>query len=547
MPKAFTNKISLADIEAEAQNLEGGREAVAQLYNFHTWKQLAFFARSRDLEDALEPKTREEKFQFLACLVYFHFDTPERRKQAGEMLAQNPGLAKADIHSACCAGDVDAVRDFLDADPGLLDRRGGVFDWEPLLYACYSRLHETGAPSTLEVARLLIERGANPNAHYMWGGQYRFTAVTGAFGEGECGPLNHSPHPDRETLARLLLEAGADPNDSQALYNCMFEPGTQCVKLLVEFGLNADHKCNWLDCDENGELQPLPDQTLAYQLSWALENAHPERARLLTEAGADVTIVEDGKTFYECAMRAGEPEIAELLVERGAERVKLQPADALLAACMAGDTGRAREFLAENPGLLDESVEASGSMLKDAAGANRLDAVRALLDIGFDVNRKGQVSPLHEAAWRGHVDMLRLLVERGADVSVRDSYEGGTPVGWAYHGKQKEALEFLAGCEIDLFDCIRVRRHERLEALLEQNKALLETTMGDLRGKSDVEDSPACIDWRTPLAQAVLLGNPDAVRLLLEKGADPEVCDPDGRSIRTIAVETSDEIGKAFG
>ena len=50
----------------------------------------------------------------------------------------------------------------------------------------------------------------------MWGGDCRFTALTGASGEGEQGPVNQPPHPEWEAFARLLLDAGADPNDGQA-------------------------------------------------------------------------------------------------------------------------------------------------------------------------------------------------------------------------------------------------------------------------------------------------------------------------------------------
>ena len=138
-----------------------------------------------------------------------------------------------DIWHAACIGAADEVARILDADPSLIDARGGWFDWEPLLYAAYSRLDLPGR-STLAAARLLVERGANPNVCYMWGGDCRFTALTGAFGEGEQGPVNQPPHPEWEEFARLLLDAGADPNDGQALYNRMFSRDDRCVEMLLE-------------------------------------------------------------------------------------------------------------------------------------------------------------------------------------------------------------------------------------------------------------------------------------------------------------------------
>ena len=177
---------------------------------------------------------------------------------------------------AACVGAVDEVARILDADPSPIDARGGWFDWEPLLYAAYSRLNLPDR-STLATARLLVERGANPDACYMWGGDCRFTALTGAFGEGEQGPVNQPPHPEWEEFARLLLDAGADPNDGQALYNRMFSRDDRCLEMLLEYGLNCEHRINW----RSGK-----GWVLDYQLHWAVRNNHVARAKLLVEHGA---------------------------------------------------------------------------------------------------------------------------------------------------------------------------------------------------------------------------------------------------------------------
>ena len=157
---------------------------IARRYGFATWRQLETFVTYED---------GGADFQQLACLGYFHSDRPANRERARSMLDADPTLGTRDIWSAACVGDAPAVAGFLDVDPSLVDGRGGYFDWEPLLYACYSRLDLAGG-STLAVARLLIERGADPNAYFMWGGQYRFTALTGTFGEGEMGPVNQPEH-----------------------------------------------------------------------------------------------------------------------------------------------------------------------------------------------------------------------------------------------------------------------------------------------------------------------------------------------------------------
>ena len=196
------------------------RQRIARRYGFLAWRQLEAHVD--------QPVPREDAdFLHLACLNYHH-DRPVFRQRAREMLMRDPSLAVRDIWHAACVGAADEVVRILDADPSLIDARGGWFDWEPLLYAAYSRLDLAGR-STLATARLLVERGANPNAYYMWGGDCRFTALTGAFGEGEQGPVNQPPHPEWEEFARLLLDAGADPNDGQA-------------KLFVEHGARGSHR-----------------------------------------------------------------------------------------------------------------------------------------------------------------------------------------------------------------------------------------------------------------------------------------------------------------
>jgi hypothetical protein len=322
---------------------DDARLTVAREHGFATWRQL---------EVHLDHPGDMADFHQLACLRYFQTDRPANRERARDMLAADPALGSRDIWSAACVGDAQAVAAFLAADPGLLNRRGGYFDWEPLLYACYSRLDVPGK-STLAVARGLIERGANPNAFYMWGGQYRFTALTGAFGEGEMGPMNQPPHAQCDALARLLLAAGAYPNDSQALYNTMFTPGSDCLELLLEHGLTDAERNNWLlQQDEEGLIEH-PQQTLAYQLGWAVRNHHVERAKLLIDHGAAVDAEgHDGLTLHEAAMAAGHPDLAAYLAEHGATVTELSAEQRFAAACMAADSSAARTLLEAEPDLL---------------------------------------------------------------------------------------------------------------------------------------------------------------------------------------------------
>lgn len=502
------------------------REAVAIEHGFATWRQLeAYVTHPGD----------NSSFLLLGCLAYFQTDRPENIARARKMLEDDPGLASRDIWHAACVGDVATVARFLDEEPALVNRRGGHFDWEPLLYACYSRLNLPDR-STLGVAGLLIERGADPNSHYMWGGQYRFTALTGAFGEGEMGPVNQPPHENCVALAGLLLDAGADPNDGQALYNTMFTPGHECLAMLLDQGLGPEHRNNWRWAQDDGVYAENPDKTLDYQLNWAVQKHHVERAKLLVDHGADVTgRTPDGKTLYEVALRAGHPDLANYLVEHGAKAADVDAAARLIGACHAADADAARALIGADADLVARVQKAEPDLVVDAAGGNRLEAVALMADLGFDLGRVGNVAPVHQAAFQDHVRMVELLLAKGADRNVRDNYHAATPLQWAMTGGAEGVLAYLSGQALGVFDSILIDDPDRLRALLDADPGLLETSIGAERVGAGAHEA----DWQTPLAFAVLRKRTTAVKLLLGLGARTDVADAEGRRLVDLAAAES--------
>ncbi|MXY57412.1 MAG: ankyrin repeat domain-containing protein [Gammaproteobacteria bacterium] len=502
------------------------RLAVATEYGFASWRQIeAHVTHPGDHSD----------FLLLSCLTYFQTDRPENVERARAMLADDPGLASRDIWHAACVGDVATVARLLDAEPALVNRRGGYFDWEPLLYACYSRLNLPNR-STLGVAGLLIERGADPDSHYMWSGQYRFTALTGAFGEGEMGPVNQPAHEQCVALAGLLLDAGADPNDSQALYNTMFTPGHECLAMLLDHGLTHEHRNNWRWAAEDGVYNDNPDRTLDYQLNWAVQKHHVDRAKLLLDHGADATgRTPDGKTLFEAAVRAGHPDLARYLAERGAEAAELDVSARLIGACQAGDADTARQLVHDNPGLIERVQQAEPDLVVDAAGGNRVEAVRLMAELGFDLGRVADVAPLHQAAFQGHRAMVELLLGKGASLSVRDNHHAATPLQWALTAGSSDVADYLKNLPIGVFDAVVAEDLDRLGSLLDDDPSLLESTIGAERGGDEAHEA----DWQTPLAFAVLRRRVAAARLLLDRGARVDVADSEGRSLIDIARDDS--------
>jgi ankyrin repeat protein len=400
----------------------------------------------------------------LICLDYGTWH-PSRLEKARAMLATQPELAGDSLHAAAAVGDVASVRAWLAREPALADARGGPFGWEPILYACYSRLDPGPGHSTLEAARLLLDAGAGPNARFLWQGLVPpFTALTGAFGGGEDSS-HQPPHPQHATLARLLLDRGADPNDAQTLYNLHFQPNDDHLELLISYGLG-------------------PGPLLVEELWAAARQGYFDRVRRLVAHGTDVNTPgrRDGRTPYEAARRAGHTGIAEYLLERGARKVELGPEEAFAAACIAGHADLVRALLAEDPLRVEKlGRERRIELLHRAVEAKRLEAIRLMAELGFEIDGMAThdnvgmnlgVTPLHNAAWSGQLDMVGLLVQLGADPNVREATHHATPLGWAAHNRQAHVVEYLLPFAT-IFDAVQVGAVERAAELLRADPTLV--------------------------------------------------------------------------
>ncbi len=532
MPKLLRSSRPIRELETEAADLlksrydsrhtlADARDELAQSYGFHSWRQLEVFVE--------HPGHEGRDFLFLACLNYWPTDRESMRSRARAMLASDPNLADKDIYHAAAVGNATAVAQILDSDPSLVNARGGFFDWEPLLYACYSRLNLPDY-STFAVAKTLLQRGADANAHFMWGGQYRFTALTGAFGEGEMGPSNQPAHERCVDLARMLLESGADPNDGQALYNRMFEPGHFWIEMLLDFGLGKSSKVNWLE--EDGDRLVRSDESiLDYQLRWAVEHDHIDRARLLIGAGADVSAKNKfGDSYYTIALKAGQKDFAEELASLGSERQELPEIEGFLALCMGGDLEGARNMLENSPNLVKQAEEEFADAVGQAAGQGRLNALKTFQALGFDLGKKQGQSPLHQAVLGGQLEVLQWLVEQGCDTSLRDDMHGTTPLVWSYALGREECRDYLSGLELDLFDSIMCENANRIERLVNADRELLETTLKHVRNSQyNYED-----DWMTPIAFAATRARVSATRCLIALGANPQVDDNKGVALKDL-------------
>jgi hypothetical protein len=393
-----------------------------------------------------------DEFLRLACLWY-EDDQPERWGRARALLAAHPELTAGHVHAAAAAADVPALRAILADDPDAARREDGPYRAEPLYYLAYARHDpDISQEATLTSARLLLAAGGDPNAGYLWRGLPEpFTVLTGVFGHGELGPDRQPPHPHAPALARLLLESGADPNDGQALYNRMFEPGNDHLELLLEFGLGTGDGGPWQQ--RVGEAIGTPAQLAEGEVDWAVTHGMADRIRLLARHGVDVSSPRPGGlTPAQQALTTGHAELLDVLAEFGVARPELSPADAMLAALLAGDRAAVSRLAEDEPRSLEQVKTARPGLIVWAAVLGRTAAVELLAELGFDVNAKARTdgpgtteweTALHYTAEAGNLDLARRLIERGADPNLRDQRFGGTPLGWARYFGQPELIAFL--------------------------------------------------------------------------------------------------------
>jgi ankyrin repeat protein len=499
--------ISVEQLSALRPRLTDCQLVLAREAGFESWPQMNVAVRAVNQELA-------NQFIDLACLCYDdpHYDHRSFQARAHEILAQHPELAEVHIWAAAAAGNIAAVERFLDAKPEFLNL-AGVHGWTPLFCACYSRIRpKEPGDSTYRVAKLLLDRGADPNTYTIKHNDppgsdraRRFTALTGVFGGGSTGLANQPPHPQWRQLAELLLRRGADPADERALW---INPRAS-TKLLLDHGLKS---------------VPL----LGRELSRASRDGDVGRVQLLLAHGAKTDGVFEGKTPWRSAMEQGHLEIAGMLERAGAATSELNEVEQFTARCLAGDEAGARAMLDAAPQLLQRAAK---SMVLQATTTGRLEAVRLVVDLGFDPDYLDEVAALHHAASRDDEEIVRFLLGRGASLAVREPFYDGTPLGWADFFHQTRMRDMLlSSAPICLFDALDYERLDRIPDILARDPAALNRPFAECLSRD-----PKPEDWQTPLARMVDRGRTAAVRVLLERGAGTDGLYPDARSLIQLA------------
>lgn len=246
------------------------------------------------------------------------------------------------------------------------------------------------------------------------------------------------------------------------------------------------------------------------------------------------------------AVAFGKVEVAKSLLANGAN-INEKDADGSTPLMLASE-GNA--YLPNSVPLVQILIDARASLeardlrgrtaLHRAAAGGRTNVVGVLLDSGALLNTKTNdgATPLYYAVEFGKMPVLELLIARHAQLDLADAAET-TPLmiaseGNAYLPNNTPMVETLltAGAKVDKIDA-----HGR--SALHRASAAPKPEAVRLLLEHHAKPNLRARDGSTPLIQAVTFSRPTVVDVLIKHGADVNLADSNGNTPLMIAAETS--------
>ncbi len=308
--------------------------------------------------------------------------------------------ANVDIWTAAHLGDLNRVRELLDQDPPLANRNS---DYNSYYLGCGSPLKNAAAKGHIEIVKLLLERGADPN----------------------------------------LPEEGIAPR-GHALYSAVYHGHYEIAKLLLEKGAYPD----------------VEVESSADTLSIALMNSDQPMIDLLCSYGAARPVgllahYGDVRTaaavFAVDPALAGDPEALESAAGGGHEAfvrlmLRYHPDLPKRAWLTGAKTPELTELLFRH-GLNPSRPDWLGiTPLHELARKGDVEKAAILIEHGADLDARDEdicSTPLAWAAKFGKIAMVELLLASGAKPNLPDDPPWATPLAWAVRRGRRDIVALL--------------------------------------------------------------------------------------------------------
>ncbi|XP_054239327.1 kinase D-interacting substrate of 220 kDa isoform X5 [Indicator indicator] len=312
--------------------------------------------------------------------------------------------------SAAKEGHAAIVAELLSHNVSLEHRDLG--GWTALMWASYK--------GRTEVAKLLLEKGANPN---ITGMQYSVYPIIWAAGRG---------HAD---IVHLLLQHGAKVNCSDKygttpLVWASRKGHLECVKYLLQMGA---------DVDQEGANSMTA-------LIVAVKGGYTDSVKEILKRNPNVNLTDkDGNTALMIASKEGHTEIVQDLLDAGTYvNIPDRSGDTVLIGAVRGGHVEIVRALLHKYADIDIRGQDNKTALYWAVEKGNATMVRDILQCNPDTETctKDGETPLIKATKMRNIEIVELLLDKGAKVSAVDK-KGDTPLHIAIRGRSRKLAELL--------------------------------------------------------------------------------------------------------